>query len=133
MSLGGTIMAESPTTPKTDRERSIWDAGYQRGRDDAFREKLRRPEAGAVFRDSLSLRGEVTDERGKEHYQSMLVVHASVHDEQMMSVSITGNHNIYDMTIDEAVKLAEWLTKRTSPSGLRMPSKKTKPKGLANG
>lgn len=126
-------MAKTDTTPvptpENDRERSIWHAGYQQGRDDAFREKLQRPEAGAIFRDSISLRGEVTDEWGKEHYQSLLVIHAAVHDEQLMSVSVTGKNNIYDMTIDEAVKLVEWLTKRVSPRGLRTRAKQRSKRG----
>lgn len=123
-------MSKSDTTSPSEE---ALQKAYQKGRDDAFREKLRRPEAGSVFRDSISLRGEVTDEWGNKHYQSMLVVHAAVHNEQLLSVSVTGKNNIYDMTIEEAVKLAEWLTKRTSPVGLRMPAKKKKPKGPANG
>jgi hypothetical protein len=115
--------------PKNDRERLMWNTGYQKGRNDAFREKLRRPEAGRVMRDSISLRGEATDERGNERYQSMLVVHATLHNEHLINVDIIcGPKDAqYEMTIDEATLLAEWLTKRIAPRNLRMPPKKAKP------
>lgn len=121
--------------PKNDRERLMWNTGYQKGRDDAFREKLRRPEAGRVMRDSISFEGEATDERGNERHQSMLVVHATLHNEQLISVDIIsgGKDAQYEMTIEEAEMFAEWLAKRTNPRNLRVPTKKAKPKGPANG
>jgi hypothetical protein len=121
--------------PKNDRERALGRMTYNMGWDDAFREKLRRPEAATVMRDSISLRGEATDEWGNDRCQSMLVVHATLHNEHLINVDIIcGRKDAqYEMTIEEATLLAAWLTKRIAPRNLRMPAKQVKPKGPTNG
>jgi hypothetical protein len=114
--------------PKNDRERAIWRAGHQKGWDDAFRAKLRRPEAGSVMLNSIALRGHALNEWGEERYQSMLIVHAELHNERLLSVDILsgGKDAQYEMTIEEAAKVAKWLTRQTSPQN-------RKPKGTTNG